>query len=303
MLIYTISETDHCRSAESFLRNLLPGAPSAYLRKLVKSGHLTMNGAPVEPDTLFRLGDTVTVKESGKTRAFLSGRRPDLDILYEDQWIVVFNKPPGLAMHRAAEVDERNLVELGGRLLAERDGFPGKLRPVNRIDRGTSGAVILAKSPTAAGMFGRFVKEDGLTKVYLAVIQGRMPREGVITHPLEGKEAETAFRLLFQGSVGAIAAVYPVTGRMHQIRQHFRFAGHPVVGDRRYGGSPLPGYDGFLLHSFRTSLSHPATGEPLTVYAPLPAGFLAQLRTVAGEFLARVLQDLPELPSVYSGSD
>ena len=303
MLIYTISETDHCRSAESFLRNLLPGAASAYLRKLVTSGHLTQNGAPVEPGTLFLLGDTVTVKESGKTRAFLSGRKPDMDILYEDQWIVVFNKPPGLAMHRAAEVDDRNLVDLGGRFLAERDGFPGKLRPVNRIDRGTSGAVIMAKSPTAAGMFGRFVKEDGLTKVYLAVVQGRMPREGVITHPLDGKEAVTAFRLLFQGSSGAIAAVYPVTGRMHQIRQHFRFAGHPVAGDRRYGGVPLPGYDGFLLHSFRTSLIHPATGEPLAVCAPLPAGFLAHLRALAGEFLPRVLQDLPELPPVYSGSE
>ena len=165
MLSYTIAETDHCRSAESFLRNLLPGAPSGYLHKLVKSGHLTLNGATVAPDTLFRLGDTVTIKESGKTKTFLTAKRPALDILYEDQWIAVFNKPPGLPMHRAAEVDERNLVELGGRLLAERDGFPGKLRPVNRIDRGTSGAVIMAKSPTAAGMFGRFVKEEGLAKV------------------------------------------------------------------------------------------------------------------------------------------
>jgi 23S rRNA pseudouridine955/2504/2580 synthase len=303
MLTYTIAETDHCRSVESFLRNLLPTATFAHLHQLVKSGHLAVNGTLASRNTLLRLGDTVTMKESGKTSAFLRGRKPALDILYEDQWIIVFNKPPGLAMHRAAEVDERNLVDLGGSFLAERDGFPGKLRPVNRIDRGTSGAVILAKSPTAAGMFGRFVKEEGLGKVYLAVAQGRLPTEGVIDHQLEGKEAVTAFRLLFQGGMGAFAAVYPVTGRMHQIRQHFRFAGHPVVGDRRYGGSPLPGYDGFLLHSFCTSLSHPATGESLTFYAPLPAGFLAHLRTLAGEFLPRVLQDLPELTPVYSGSD
>jgi RluA family pseudouridine synthase len=302
MLTYTISESDHCRSTESFLRNLLPAAPFAYLHKLAKSGHVTLNGVPLSRDTLLRLGDTVTLKESRKTSAFLAGMKATLDILYEDQWIVIFNKPPGLAMHRAAEVDEKNLVDLGGKLLAERDGFPGKLRPVNRIDRGTSGAVIMAKSSTAAGMFGRFVKEKGLTKVYLAVAQGRLPKEGMITQPLEGKEAETAFRLLFQGSMGALAAVYPLTGRMHQIRQHFRQSGHPVLGDRRYGGGQLPEYEGFLLHSFRTSLTHPATGEILTVFAPLPAGFLAQLRKLCGEFFITVLQGVSDLPADYPGS-
>jgi 23S rRNA pseudouridine955/2504/2580 synthase len=296
MLTYTITESDHCRGAESFLHNLLPSAPSAYLHKLITSGHLTLNGEPVNRDVMLRCGDRLSLKESGRTRSLLSGKRQELDIIHLDQWIVVFNKPPGLPMHRAAEVDDVNLVDLGSRLLAQRDGFPGKLRPVNRLDRGTSGAVIMAKSPTAAGMFGRYVKEEGLAKVYLAVVRGRLAREGLIDRPLEGKEAVTLFRLLFQGEGMALAAVYPLTGRMHQIRQHFRLAGHSVVGDRRYGGSPLPGYDGFLLHSFRTSLTHPATGERLVVHAPLPAGFLAQLRGLAGEFFPAVLQELPSLP-------
>ncbi|MCM2358758.1 MAG: RluA family pseudouridine synthase [Geobacteraceae bacterium] len=298
MLTFTISETDHCRSAESLVRNLLPAAPLAYLKKLIKSGHLALNGVPISsPCALLRLGDTVTLKESGRTRALLTGRKPRFDILHEDSWIIVFNKAPGLPMHRAAEVDEQNLVELGSRFLADRDGFAGKLRPVNRLDRGTSGAVVLAKSPTAAGMFGRFVKEEGLAKIYLAVVQGRVPEEGRITVPLEGKEAETSFRSLYQGERGALAAVWPVTGRMHQIRQHFQAIGHPVAGDRRYGGRLLHGYEGILLHSFRTSLTHPATGETLTVFAPLPAGFLAQLRELAGEGFLSLLQRLPEIPS------
>jgi 23S rRNA pseudouridine955/2504/2580 synthase len=303
MLKYTISETDHCRSVESFLRNLLPTATFAHLHQLVKSGHLAVNGTPPSRNTLLRLGDTVTMKESGKTKAFLRGRKPALDILFEDQWIIVFNKPPGLPMHRAAEVDEQNLVDLGGRFLADRDGFPGKLRPVNRIDRGTSGAVIMAKSPTAAGMFGRFVKEEGLGKVYLAIAQGRVPKTGVIDQPLDGKEAQTAFRLLFQGDTGALTAVYPLTGRMHQIRQHFRANGHPVIGDRRYGGIPLPAYEGFLLHSFRTSFTHPATGETMTVVAPLPEGFLVQLRKLAGEYSLAVLRELPDIPAEYVPSN
>jgi 23S rRNA pseudouridine955/2504/2580 synthase len=299
MLTYTITESDHCRSAESFLYNLLPAAPSAYLHKLITSGHLTLNGEVLSRDALLRRGDRLTLKESGRTRSLLSGKRPDLDIVHLDQWIAVFNKPPGLPMHRAAEVDEVNLVDLGSRLLAHRDGFPGKLRPVNRLDRGTSGAVIMAKSPTAAGMFGRYVKEEGLAKVYLAVVRGRLAREGLIDQPLDGKEAVTAFRLLFQGENMALAAVYPLTGRMHQIRQHFRLSGHSVVGDRRYGGSPLPGYEGFLLHSFRTSLVHPGTGEPLVVHAPLPSGFLAQLRDLSGEFFPAVLQELADLPDDF----
>jgi RluA family pseudouridine synthase len=299
MLTYTIMETDHCRGAESFLYNLLPSAPSAYLHKLVRSGHLSLNGEPLSRDTLLHCGDRLSLKETGRTRSLLSGKRPELDIIHSDQWIVIFNKPPGLPMHRAAEVDEVNLVELGSRMLAHRDGFPGKLRPVNRLDRGTSGAVIMAKSPTAAGMFGRYIKEEGLSKVYLAVVRGKMAREGLITQPLEGKEAATVFRLLFQGESMALAAVYPLTGRMHQIRQHFRLAGHAVIGDRRYGGSPLPDYHGFLLHSFRTSLVHPATGEPLTVHAPLPAGFLAQLRGMTGEYFPAVLQEMAELTDEY----
>lgn len=302
MLTYTITETDHCRSAESFLRNLMPAAPSAYLRKLVKSGHLALNGVQLSYDTLLRLGDTVTLKESGKTMAFLTGRKPALDIIYEDQWIIIFNKPPGLPMHRAAEVDERNLVDLGGVLLTGRDGFPGKLRPVNRIDRGTSGAVIMAKSPSAAGMFGRYVEETGLVKVYLAVARGKMPKEGTYNQSLDGKEAVTGFRLLFQGSGTALVAAFPVTGRMHQIRQHFRLNGHSVVGDRRYGGGELPGYEGFLLHSFRTFFVHPATGEEITVSAPLPEGFLAQLRLLAGEFFPPVLQELSDLHAEFPGS-
>lgn len=294
MLTYNITAADHCRRVESFLRNLLPAAPLSYLTKLVKSGHLTVNGAASSPDAVLRLGDTVALKESARTTALLAGRPPELDILYEDQWIVAFNKEAGLPVHRAAEVDAHNLVELGTGFLAER-GMMGKLRPVNRLDRGTSGVIILAKSSLAAGMFGRMVKEEGLGKIYLAIVAGTLPADGSITAPLEGKEAETRYRLLCQGSGAAFAAVYPVTGRMHQIRQHFRHAGHPILGDRRYGGPPLPGFTGHLLHSFRTGFTHPATGRQLQIYAPLPQQFLDLLAPLAGDAFLPVLASLPDL--------
>ena len=94
----------------------------------------------------------------------------------------------------------------------------------------------------------------------------------------------------------ALVAAYPVTGRMHQIRQHFQAIGHPVAGDKRYGGKAIASYEGIFLHSFRTALTHPATEESLTVFAPLPAGFLALLRELAGDGFLPLLRGLPEIP-------
>ena len=295
MLTIVIGRDDQCRRVDSLLRNLLPRAPLSYLRKLVLSGHIQVNGVVPEAPDLLRLGDSVTIKESARLTALLAGKREGLDILYEDGWIIIFNKPGGMPMHRAAEVDDRNLVEVGTALLRDR-GEEGKLRPVNRLDRGTSGAVILARSPTAAGMFGRFVKEEGLDKLYLAVVAGEMSGAGSIDEPLEGKEATTRYRVLCSGNGMAVVALAPVTGRMHQLRQHLALIRHPVMGDIRYRGYPLPpAFPGFALHSFRTAFTHPATGVHETVCAPLPSPVLDRARTCGGEAFTSLSADLPVL--------
>jgi len=273
MVTILIDGQDHCRRVDSLLRNLLPCAPLSYLRKLTASGHVHVNGAAVAGTRILCRGDRVTLKESARLTAFLADSVGGLDILFEDQWIIIFNKPGGMPMHRAAEVDERNLVDVGTALMRGR-GEEGKLRPVNRLDRGTSGAVILAKSPTAAGMFGRFVKEEGLEKLYIAAVAGELSGAGSIDEPLAGKEATTRYQALCSGNGMAVLAVFPATGRMHQIRRHLTSIGHPVMGDVRYRGYPLPAdFPGFALHSFRTSFTHPATGIIETVLAPLPSSF------------------------------
>ena len=295
MIAITITEDDHCRCLESLLQNLLPKAPLSYLKKLIRSGHVTVNGKKGPPETILLLDDTVDIKESARTRELITENVPELDILYEDQWIIAFNKEAGLPVHRAAEVDDHNLVELGKKFLENR-GIVGKLRPVNRLDRGTSGVIIMAKSPTAAGMFGRMVKEEGLSKLYLAVTAGQLPDQGSITAPLDGKESETRFRLIFQGDDRSLAAVYPLTGRMHQIRRHLALYGHPVLGDRRYGGQILPGFTGIHLHSFRTTFTHPATGGRTEIYAPLPEHFLSLLARMTVDDFLPILRSLPNLP-------
>lgn len=295
MLTYTVTPADHCRSVDSFLRNLLPLATAGYLHKLLKNGHLLLNGAAAAAADTLRLGDTLAMKESAKTASLQQKRLTGLDILFEDDHILVANKEPGLAVHKAAEDGDRNLVTFAERHLALR-GVVCKLRPVNRIDRGTTGGVILAKSSTAAGMFGRFIKETGLGKVYLATVSGRLGAEGVIDLPLDDKESLTRYRTLVTGEGASIAAVYPVSGRMHQIRRHLAAIGNPILGDRRYGGPELETYPGHGLHAFVVALRHPADDTDLLIRAPLPTGLQTLMGQIAGEEWPALFASLPDLP-------
>lgn len=299
MLDFRIDNLNHCRTAASFLRNLLPAATAGYLSKLLKNGHVTVNGVPVKGDRRLLSGDLLEMKESAKTAALLHNNQGTFDILYEDDFILLANKEPGLAVHLSAEDRDRNLVALAEAHLAKR-GVICKLRPVNRIDRGTSGGVILAKSSSSAGMFGRYVKETGLGKVYLAVVRGRVETGGIIDLPLDGKESVTGYRLLFQGEREAIVAVWPVSGRTHQIRRHFSAIGCSILGDRRYGGPAMEDYPGHALHAFAVSFCHPASGDSVVIHAPLPAGMIAILERISGKFSQRLMDSLAELPMQQS---
>ena len=298
MLTFTIAADDHCRQVESFLHNLMPGATRGYMQKILKSGHVRLNGTAQSAEHLLLANDILTIKESSRTTALLRAERPFVDILYEDDMLIVVNKEPGRSVHNTAEDTGPDLV-LHCEEYMERRGTPCKLRPVNRLDRGTSGAIILAKSPTAAGIMGRFIREEGLAKIYLAVVMGQLDSEGEIDLPLEGKESLTRYRRLFQGTYDAVVAVYPVTGRTHQIRKHFSAFGHPVVGDRRYGGLSVKGLGGHALHAFAVGFPHPDTRQSMTVYAPLPPGLMSLLRQVAGESFQEVMSGLAELELEY----
>ena len=272
MLNYTITIDDHCRRLESYLQRLLPAAAPAYVRKLVKSGACRVNKADTDSGRLLRVGDLVSLKESSTVSGLLGSRPLPIDLLWQDDRLLVINKPAGLAMHAAAEVDE-NLADIVSDWLEKKSSHPVRAYPVNRLDRGTSGVVLMATSSTNAGILGRQVKEQGLDKVYLSVVEGHLSGSGTIDQALDGKDSVTRFRCLYSSEFHSFLLVEPVTGRTHQIRRHLSALGHPVVGDRRYEAAPVAGLPGIALHSFRTTLQHPTAEDLMTLYAPLPKAF------------------------------
>ncbi len=269
MLTYTITANDHCRRLESYLQHLLPAALPTYCRKLIKSGACTLNKVKSSPDALLTAGDSISLKESGQVMDQLNRPLPPIDLLWQDDKLLALNKPAGLAMHPAAEVDE-NLADIASAWLEKKANYPVRAYPVNRLDRGTSGVVLLATSSSNAGILGRQVKEEGLDKIYLTVVEGILEGDGEINQPLDGKESISRYRCLSIGENCSFLLVEPVTGRTHQIRRHLSSIGHPVVGDKRYDAQPLPTLAGIALHSFRTRLQHPTPETQLTVCAPLP---------------------------------
>jgi len=269
MLTYSITSDDHCRRLESFLQRLLPTAVPAYCRKLIKSGACCLNTMKYAPDTLLCYGDIVSLKESSSVQGLLNSPPSPVDLLWQDDRLLALNKPAGLAMHPAAEVDE-NLADIASTWLEKRSNHPVRAYPVNRLDRGTSGVVLLATSSSNAGMLGRQVKEEGLDKVYLTVVEGVLEGNGEINQPLDGKQSISRYRCLVSGEQHSFVLVEPVTGRTHQIRRHLSSIGHPVVGDKRYDAQPVPALPGIALHSFCTVLRHPISNELLTICAPLP---------------------------------
>ena len=212
-----------------------------------------------------------------------------LDVLYHNASILVVNKPSGLLVHRGWGRESVVLVDL----VRDFANQP-KVHPVQRLDRGASGAIVFALDPGTARMLQDL---EDFNKSYLALVRGRPPREGVIDHPIPRRQngprvpARTAFRRVASAScrpreVSLVEAV-PHSGRLHQIRRHLKHINHPLIGDSNYGRTELNremaaryGLGRLALHCQRVSLNLPDSPEPLTIEAPLPGDLSDPLKKI-----------------------
>jgi 23S rRNA pseudouridine1911/1915/1917 synthase len=282
-----------------FLATRLPECSRAFASQLVSGGHFKINGKNGKPSYRLKTGDIVTgcmpeLKPSG----FLPEPIP-LNILYEDDDILVINKPPGLVVHPAPGHASGTLVNALLHHCPDLGGIGAELRPgiVHRLDKDTSGTLVVAKHAAALEHLADQFKNRSVRKHYLAFIQGEMASDnGTIRlpigrHPVDrkrmstrsrrGREAETDWRVVRRWHGCTLLELRLKTGRTHQIRVHCAAIGRPIVGDPVYGrrkavgGSVkiqalLDSVQRQMLHAWRLEIDHPRTGEPMRFESPLP---------------------------------
>jgi 23S rRNA pseudouridine1911/1915/1917 synthase len=291
----------------------LAGVSRARVQRLIAGGQVRVNGVIARKSTLVEPGDRVVVT-FGPVEHQAAEPGFELPVVYEDEHLAAISKPAGLAVHGAPgdtspSVASWWLARLGseaGEFDVERTGI------VHRLDKETSGILLLAKKPAAQAALSRAFEERRTKKTYLAVVDGvpaqaravieaaidRDPRDRTrMAVTTRGRSARTEYALIANDGKRSLLEVYPETGRTHQVRVHLAAIGTPVACDAVYGGA-LPG-ERQLLHALAIAIPHPAGGT-LRVAAAPPADVLAAIRAIAGEAVASRYAEVPP-PTIERG--
>ena len=283
---------------DKFLSDRCRDLSRSRLQSLISEGYATLEGAQARPASRLKAGQTVsvTIPEPAPTR--LVAQRMPLDIVYEDRDVLVVNKPAGLAVHPGAGRDDQTLANAVLALHPELEGVGETDRPgiVHRLDKDTSGLIVVAKNNMAHGDLARQLKERRFTKAYLALVHGRLsPPEAIVDAPIgrdtkhrkrmavvsNGRQAVTRYKVVAHYNGYTLADARPSTGRTHQIRVHFASLRHPLAGDGTYGQSH-PRLERHFLHASRLGFRLPGTAEPVEFTSELPpdlSAFLDSLGT------------------------
>ncbi|NLD34999.1 MAG: RluA family pseudouridine synthase [Clostridiales bacterium] len=252
---------------------------------LIQQGHVRVNGKVVTKSSFIPdIDDIVAIDVPGSAETVDKAEDIPLRILYEDDALAVVDKPCGMVVHPAAGNQSGTLVNALLYHLDSLSGIGGERRPgiVHRLDKDTSGLLIVAKDDRAHAALSRQLAERKMEKHYLAVVAGQMKepegridlpigrspkdRKKMAVHP-EGRTALTEWRVLDQRPDRALLDVRLITGRTHQIRVHMAALHHPVLGDPLYGVRGMPAAPRLMLHAWRLAFAHPVTGETLRLTA------------------------------------
>jgi 23S rRNA pseudouridine1911/1915/1917 synthase len=302
--VLTIERSLPAERLDTYLRGKFPAVSRGAIQRLIEQGEIRVNGRIVKPTHTPRAGELVQVHWPEPRPAEAQPEEMPLEILYEDEALLVLNKPPGLVVHPAAGHEEHTLVNaLLHHCAGQLSGIGGVARPgiVHRLDKETSGCLVIAKNDdTHLALSAQFAGRQ-VEKLYHAILCGELPRDrgeiraAIARHPSHrkrmavaedvGREARTSYKVLDRLRGATLVEAVLHTGRTHQIRVHFQFLGFPLVGDATYGNrqnqrlADLTGYTAprQMLHACRLSFIHPRTAKRLSFEAPRPEDFLDAL--------------------------
>ncbi|WP_094602695.1 Ribosomal large subunit pseudouridine synthase D [Sporomusa silvacetica DSM 10669] len=262
----------------------------SHLQKLIADGMIIVNDKKVKANYKTQADDTISVTIPEAKPVEILAENIPLDVIYEDNDIIVVNKPRGMVVHPAAGNYQGTLVNALLDHCQDLSGINGEIRPgiVHRLDKDTSGVMVAAKNDHAHLNLAEQIKTRTASRKYLAIVHGNIAEEqGIINAPLgrhssdrkkmavtfsNSKEAITRFRVIERFINFTLVECKLQTGRTHQIRVHMQYIGHPVVGDPKYGPEKKQfAIKGQALHSAELSLKHPVTGEDMLFTTPLPS--------------------------------
>jgi 23S rRNA pseudouridine1911/1915/1917 synthase len=308
-MIYRPEKEQVGERLDSYLASVAEMTRSA-AAKAIEGGLVLVNGAPSQKKYAVKAGDEISFEPSEPEEYDVEPENIPLDIVYEDDMIIVINKPSGMVVHPAPGNYTGTLVNaLLYHCKDSLSGVGGVMRPgiVHRIDKDTSGLLVVAKCDKAHVALSEELKYHGITREYRALcIGGLKEDEGTVDYPIGrhpkdrkkmavvkegGREAVTHYRVLERFGGISYLALELETGRTHQIRVHMSYKGHPLLGDEVYGASKCRFeerhpklFDGQALHATRLTLTHPKTGERMSFDAPLPENFQKALELLRAEY-------------------
>ncbi|MFZ0826987.1 MAG: RluA family pseudouridine synthase [Verrucomicrobiia bacterium] len=303
---FTVEKSLPSGRLDTFLREIFPAVSRGSLQRLIEQGHIRVNGKSVKPTHRPRAGEQLEIHWPLAKPAVAEPEDIPLDIFFEDESLLVLNKPAGLVVHPAAGHEEHTLVNaLLHHCQGSLSGIGGVARPgiVHRLDKDTSGCLVVAKNDATHLALSAQFAERQVGKIYNAILCGELARESgeihaaIARHPshrkrmavredASGRAAHTSYRVLERLNSATFVEAQIHTGRTHQVRVHFQFLGHPLVGDETYGArqnarlKELTNYAAprVLLHARELSFVHPRTEKEMSFEAPLPKDFRQALK-------------------------
>jgi 23S rRNA pseudouridine1911/1915/1917 synthase len=293
---FVVTENDAKLRLDQFLAKRLPAYSRSRIQQLIRSGFVRINEQITRPRHIVRRGDKIDLREPPVEKIDIRPEAIPLEILFEDDDLIVINKPAGLTVHPGAGQREHTLVNALLSHCSTLSGIGGKERPgvVHRLDKETSGCLVVAKNDIAHRELSKQFAERTVEKIYLALAAGKLRKaagiieERIGRHPvhrqrmrvtsLRGRTAKTEYRLIRSSDEASLIECRLHSGRTHQIRVHLHHVGHAVLGDKVYATRFAKNFSRQMLHAWKLGFHHPHTGEWKRFEAPLPDDFEAAVK-------------------------